>query len=535
MEDNFWNQINTQFDPNPDVIRDFQDGESFKRLQKYISADAIPIILTLNADGVEVKKDSKDDFWPFFIQILNYPRFLRRKPENVCLLAVQRVPFGGEYNFDAILRSFVEELIHFPEQVVLKHPIQGKTKIEVFVLNWTGDLMARPKVIRCRAVNSYHGVMFTDQVGIRSVPRRCQVFPKPHQQHLSTEIEVMENVANKQNGFEFMDPTELWHLKYFNPIYFTCIDPMHNICEGVFKECFHFAKKLGYITNEDEIAMKKFLQLLKLPKNYNRTLYEIHKTKGIEGLLILLYCIKFFDFLPKNIFEIFSLLGDITRIIFQDKITKEELQILDTKINDFCEKTENAFSHHFMVPNMAALALVAIDIRKFGPAFNHSTFSFEGYNHNINQFIHSSENYETKVIDNWNNTPFFFQKMKNNPITEAFQTKRHQFEDITIVINGFEYGTQDSKYLSTAKTTTNKIIEIIEKNDDFSTIVQLMSEDGFAVGERFAIANELIQNPVIKTFRITKTPLSAKTTKYRDHSYQADCFFMDLLNISDLL
>lgn len=154
--------------------------------------------------------------------------------------------------------------------------------------------------------------------------------------------------------------------------------------------------------------------------------------------------------------------------------------------------------------------------------FQKTAFIFEGFNHFLIEEIKTPANYESRVIDNWNNCKFWKDLFKNNAIIQNAAEKRIQSEVADVQIDGFVFDTSSSKRSCCchARLKNNEVVEIIEeKNEKFVIVNNLQT------CQMITIPKSDVLVPVVETFRVKKTSLV---------DYSVTPVFEEVINILDL-
>jgi len=162
------------------------------------------------------------------------------------------------------------------------------------------------------------------------------------------------------------------------------------------------------ISENMESEICKVLELIKMPKQYRYSISSIRNLKGIQALLILLYCVDVFYLVDSKVYNQLKMLSSITRRVYAPTMDRASLPQLRQDLEDFCEKCDEYFTKRFMIPNLAVFRLLVDDIERFGPCPTHTGFGFENMNQKCKKSIKAISNFETKAMDNWNNRTFAF-------------------------------------------------------------------------------------------------------------------------------
>ena len=83
-----------------------------------------------------------------------------------------------------------------------------------------------------------------------------------------------------------------------------------------------------------------------------------------------------------------------------------------------------------MVHNTHLLLHLSRDLYLFGPSWTHMMFRFEGFNHLINNSIHTGSNFEKGAILDFNMNPIVKNMMEEQPNNDTLKGVVSDFENI---------------------------------------------------------------------------------------------------------
>ena len=181
--------------------------------------------------------------------------------------------------------------------------------------------------------------------------------------------------------------------------------------------------------------------------------------------------------------------------------------------------------------NLLLLRILPYDIERHGPAWNHTAFVFEGFNHEVVSDMNTLTNFETKVMDNWNNLSFFQSRFENNPILNEIKQNKRTYESKNfITIHGFKFAVKEGEFgkqnCSTGTIFCNNeevIVQILSRATE-SNWIWVQKVTG---GDKFTIEADEILRPVVQSYFAGRSESSGglPTTKK---------IFIDVINVLDL-
>lgn len=117
--------------------------------------------------------------------------------------------------------------------------------------------------------------------------------------------------------------------------------------------------------------------------------------------------------------------------------------------------------------------------------------------------IHTTANYESRLLDNWNNQDFLQKLFENNPSVKASKQRRYQFESSDVEIDGFVYDTSGEKQVFCCHAETDaEDVQILCKNKDETIRVKSVAKE-----IQYNIAKEKIVAPLVETFILKRKSL----------------------------
>ena len=232
---------------NPEVIKDIYDGHIWKKFQVYKGSvfldQPYSIAFILNVDWFQPFSHTQYSVGVIYLTILNLPRHIRYKRENVILIGIIPGPREPEYNINTYLQPLIKELKQF--WVGVKLSIQTEKGIEqknvrAAILCVSCDLPAGHKTCEFLGHNAKLGCSrclkeFSGELGNKDYSgfNRLEWPTRDDKTHREAVMKITECVtktskihAESSAGCRY---SSLLELSYFDAPRMLCIDPMHNL------------------------------------------------------------------------------------------------------------------------------------------------------------------------------------------------------------------------------------------------------------------------------------------------------------------
>ena len=200
-------------------LSDIYDGKIWQDFQKFngkdLLADPHTLGLMLNIDWLKPYKHVQYYVGAIYLSIMNLPRQLRFKYENILIIGLIPGPKEPQHDINPFLRPLVSELLRFFDGIEMNVTDEGAMcTIKCVLLCITCNIPAGRKVCGFMGHSAKLG---------------CSKFCRMFQVHLvarifQVSIELIGHLVMRRN-------TELTlkKLPYFNPICMCPVAPMHNL------------------------------------------------------------------------------------------------------------------------------------------------------------------------------------------------------------------------------------------------------------------------------------------------------------------
>ena len=334
-----------------------------------------------------------------FISIMNLPRFIRFKRENVILVGIIPVP-NEPSNINTYLKPLVDELLQLwdglPMSVQMRNGIQEIT-VKVAILCVACDIPAGRKVcgflghsakLGCtRCLKHFPGTVGSmDYSGferhlwtVRSVEqhRRDVVNIK--------KCDTKQQRSNMESGTGCRYSI-LLKLPYFNPPRMLAIDPMHNLFFGSGKKMMNVWLDSEVITSSHLSQIQQVVDGFVAPIDIGRIPSKFET--GFSGITadqlktwITLFLIPaLYNILPEPDLECWRHFVLACRILCKHTISLDDIQLADALLLAFCHKVQDFYGKQKITPNMHMHSHLKEVLLDYGPVHSFWLFCYERFN-----------------------------------------------------------------------------------------------------------------------------------------------------------
>ena len=234
---------------NPELLCDIYDGQIWKELsQSYLELTpndgVLPLCLALNVDWFQPFKHTRYSVGALYLSILNLPRSLRFKEENIILVGIIPGPKEPPLNINSFLQPLVSDLsklFHGVKMTLLGITLNVRAMINLVVCDIpaTRKVLALPghaaKLGCSKCLKCFEVANFGEKPDYSGFDRSTWI---AHDllvhRRLAQEYKELQN-SSRQKAFEVehgLRFSQLLDLPYFDIIRYHIVDPMHNVFEG---------------------------------------------------------------------------------------------------------------------------------------------------------------------------------------------------------------------------------------------------------------------------------------------------------------
>lgn len=378
-------------------IADIEDSEAYKKIASKHPNKKV-LSLTMNIDGANIFKSSKNSLWLTQVCLQFLPPAIRFLLENILIVSL----FYGSKKpnvFDLV--SFMARELDECELSIF----DGKEFITFVpaLVTISCDLLAKAMVQNMKNATGkyacsycYHPGTQIKNLGGRTTTRYVKRDQLKSRTHDDT-IQKATILSNK-NNLECIDGVKgiscALLFNDFDIIHNFAIDIMHGIALGIVKDVAQIwmgVKKIPNTMNNLKIKLKNEVERMRLNKRLiqlkslmgfkrkPRSIFELANYKATELLNFLLYYFRFTinDLLSTKVIKHFELLSAATFIICQTRINNLDLSQATDMLIQFADLFEEIYGVGSITMNVHLLRHYADMIRKCGPVWINSLFVFE--------------------------------------------------------------------------------------------------------------------------------------------------------------
>lgn len=345
------------------VLRDIYDGKIWKDFSIYNNKPFLSepgnLALMLNMDFFQPLKHVQYSVGAIYMTILNLPREVRNKPENVILVGLIPGPSEPRHDINSFLDPLVRDLLTFWEGIDLSvHSFTSKKTIRCALVSIACDLPAGRKVCGFLGHSAHFGCSrcwkeFPGSVGsmdysgfdrenwkARSGLEHLQLASEVRNMKTQSDVQKAESKAGCRYSC-------LLKLPYFDAPRMLIVDPMHNLFLGSAK---HFMKSIlidgGVIPVSKLDLIQQRVDNITTPNDVGRIPQKIisgfssftadqWKNWALHFSVIVLR-----DLLPTDVLECWRHFVLACRILSKKILTRDEVSLGDALLLQFCRRTQ---------------------------------------------------------------------------------------------------------------------------------------------------------------------------------------------------
>ena len=381
------------------LLADIMDGRMWTELSSSLSPNVEPVNLLgllINVDWFQPYKHVAYSVGVIYAVVINLPRCLRFKDENVVIIGVIPGPHEPKKHINSYIGPLVSELLQLQRGVWFPTP-NGKQFIRCVVACLSSDIPATRKV----AGFVGHNATKACSRCLKTFPRVndsliCSGFdrsswpPRDHSTHcrkarkgLNAKTKADKQRLEREYGARY---SVLFELPYYDAIRFAVIDPMHNLFLGTAKHLMSIWKDQEMISKSQFQHIQKKVEMMNIPLDIGRIPYKIES--GMASLtadqwktwtcVYSMYALQ--GVLPKEHLECWWLFVQACILICQPVISPTVIDRIDTFLLEFCQAVERLYGPQACTINMHLHCHLADCLRDYGPVHASWCFSFERYN-----------------------------------------------------------------------------------------------------------------------------------------------------------
>ena len=386
------------------MLSDVYDGEIWR--QFFPSQEKEPVLdknngicFMLNIDWFQPFKHRIYSIGVLYLAIINLPRSVRFKRENIIIVGLIPGPSEPKLNINSYLSPLVSELLVLWHGIDFTTHDAGTQNIRCALLCIGCDLPAGRKACGFLSYNANLGCsrcycnFGTGIFGRQNYSGfdRSKWNSRDNKKHriaiesiLKCKTKTTRNHKERELGCRY---SCLLQLPYFDPVRMLIIDPMHNLYLGTTKYIFNLWIERNIITSESvDIINKRITSLVVPPEvQFGRLPACLNHPSSLTAEQWMLwvnyyslYCL--YDLIATTHFECWRHFVLASRLLCRRKLSNDEIKLADALLMQFCRKFETLYGNEAVRPNIHLHAHLADCVRDYGPMSTFWLFAFERFN-----------------------------------------------------------------------------------------------------------------------------------------------------------
>lgn len=396
-----WRERQQNF-PNS-YLGDIYDGEGWKaftteEFQHYLSF-LHNLILALNVDWFEPFDRGVYAVGAIYLTILNIPRTMRYKLENVILVGIIPGPKEPKLTVNSYLTPLILDLNEgWTHGFKIRAHLNNEVTVRVALGCVTCDIPASRKVCGFLSHCATLGCNKCLKKFVTSFDSRCDYsgFDRENwvPRNVSDHRQRVENVCKQvtKTGIQAAESkygvrySVLLSLPYFDPIKFTAIDVMHNLFLGTGKHMLELWMNRNILCREDLLSIEILANKFRMPSDVGRLPTNISSGYGGFTANQWRYWITTYSpvvlksILSKDHLQCWLLYVRACSILCRRFLRISDVITADSFLLQFCRKCEHLYGSDACTPNFHLHLHIKESFLQFGPPHAFWCFAFERFN-----------------------------------------------------------------------------------------------------------------------------------------------------------
>lgn len=382
-------------------LHDVYDGHIWKEFKTYSGSEFLSAphnyAVLLNVDWLQPFVHLTYSVGVIYVVILNLPRLIRFKRENVILLGVIPGPSEPPLTINTYLAPIISDLLDLWKGVKMRLPDSTSITIRCALIGVSCDLPAARKVCGFLSHSANLGCSmcyaeFSEGFGSRNYSDfdRNNWRMRTNNQHRA-DIKKIEKAKTKTEQLKLVKDlgcrySVLLDLPYFDPVRMLLIDPMHNLFLGSAKHLtLDILIRRGILSKEDLDKIEQRLKNTEVPIGLGRLPTRIDAGKFLTAeqwknwtVYFSIFCLH--GLIPSDQLECWRHFVLACRRLCKFSITDNDMTIADGLLLQFCKRVCRIYGRDAITPNCHMHCHLVSCIKNFGPFHSFWLFPFERYN-----------------------------------------------------------------------------------------------------------------------------------------------------------
>ena len=389
--------------PSSGSLGDIYDGRIWKEFatvngKPFLSAPH-NLLLSTNVDWFRPYTHTNESIGAIYMVVLNLPREVRFKPENVLLCGIIPGPKEPPYTLNSYLGPIVEELQKLWSGINVKLSVGRTISCRAALACCACDLPATRKLLGFSSYNSSHGCSkclhffpfdknadkfdFSDFDYQNWKARDLSHYQSASKEYLKARTKAKQKEAVRDNGVRYCILTQL---PYFNPIRFHVVDPMHNLLLGTAKHMMStwLDRKILNSTDCEKIAsiIEKFdcpAEVGRIPSKISSNFAGFTADQWRNWTLIY-SCVALREVLSSEHLRCWMMFVKACQLLCSRIIKFDDVNTAHAYLSQFCILSKQLYGKECCTANFHMHFHLRECILDYGPVYSFWCFSFERYN-----------------------------------------------------------------------------------------------------------------------------------------------------------
>ena len=390
------------------MLCDIYDGQVWQDFLKHKDKPFLSqphnIAFMLNCDWFQPYDHSQYSVGVLYLTILNLPRSIRFKPENIIVAGIIPGPNEPKKNtINSYLRPVVKELNSlWIDGFTMRHNSTSIT-VHAALLASVCDIPATCKIGGFLGHNSLHPCWKCskefkhDKELKRTDFSSATVGPsRTHLEHKKNAVETLSARTPTEKSKLECDKgrfTELMLLPYYDCICCTIIDPMHNLFLGTAKRIMHTQwLKNDLISKADLNIIQDRINAFCIPTNVGKIKHKISSefsnlnANEWKNWTLLFSLPSLYDILPEDHLTCWHYFVSACNIYCSATVSLADIDKAHDFMQRFFKAAESLYGRSFLTLNTHLHLHLNQCLKDFGPCYGYWLFSFERYNGLLGQY-----------------------------------------------------------------------------------------------------------------------------------------------------
>ena len=468
------------------IFGDIYDGKIWKKFSSSELGNFLcspcSYLLCLNIDWFQPFSRVTYSVGVIYLTILNLPRHIRYKPNNIILCGVIPGPSEPALTLNSYLTPLCDDLRQFWEGITLPVAVNKAANVNVFVRLALAciscDLPASRKVCGFLSYNARFGCHKCLKEFTINVSGKSDYSGYNHDNWPARSNEMHRDVCTKllscktKSELKKMESSYgvrysiLLSLPYFDPVQYTVVDPMHNLFLGTGKHVMRVWVEMNIISQEALGTMESQLKSFRVPPEIGRIpshlAFNGFTADQCRSWITIFSPIVLKGVIPDNYLCCWLLFVKACSILSSQVLSQEDINSADLFLLHFCKSFEQLCGGKYCTPNMHAHLHLRDCIEWFGPLHSFWCYSFERFNGMLGMYHTNMRAIESQLMRKFVQDQKIQSLQQQEDFSNVFKTV---FRNAAPVLSFANLGDSETvlRHLHGAKCSLNELRDICVK------------------------------------------------------------------------